>query len=138
MGGEMQKLAQENEQLKAQMQNKQAETMLKAQGGEVDAQFKAQELALKERELALKEQEAMFKAQLAQFQAETDRLTAMNASEGAQDGAQAHESNEGGDSQQTMAAMIAGFQAMLAPKTSVGSMTRMPDGSYQMVKQENI
>jgi hypothetical protein len=36
-----------------------------------------------------------------------------------------------------MAALIAGFQALLAPKTSVGTMVRTPEG-YQMVKQENI
>jgi hypothetical protein len=135
MGGELQRLEQENAQLKQANANKEGDLQIKAQGGQVDAQFKAQELALKERELALKEQEAMFKAQLEQYNAETQRLSAMNSPESAQDGSEARESEKGDTS---TAALIAGFQAMLQPKTSIGSLTRMPDGSYQMVKQENI
>jgi hypothetical protein len=135
MGGELQRLEQENAQLKQANANKEGDLQIKAQGGQIDAQFKAQELALKERELALKEQEAMFKAQLEQYNAETQRLSAMNSPESAQDGSEARESEKG---DQSTAALIAGFQAMLQPKTSVGSLTRMPDGSYQMVKQENI
>jgi hypothetical protein len=138
----LQECAQENEQLKAQMANKQGELQLKAQDGQVNAQLKAEELALKqreqdlkERELSLKEQEAMINASLEQYNAETARIQAMNAPESAQDGSEARESEKG---DQSTAALIAGFQAMLQPKTSIGSLTRMPDGSYQMVKQEGV
>jgi hypothetical protein len=134
-GQQIQQLSQENEQLKAQLQNKQADTQIKAQDSQVSAELKAQELALKERELALKEQEAQFKMAIEQYNAETQRIQAMNAPESAQEAPEARESDKG---DQSTAALIAGFQAMLQPKTSVGVMTRLPDGSYQMTKQENI
>jgi hypothetical protein len=61
-------------------------------------------------------------------------MTAMNDPESAPE---ATKSETGGNDNQSMAALIAGFQALLAPKTSVGTMVRTPEG-YQMVKQENI
>jgi hypothetical protein len=74
MGGELQRLEQENAQLKQANANKDGDLQIKAQSGQIDAQYKAQELELRERELALKEFEAQSKAQSDQFKAETDRM----------------------------------------------------------------
>lgn len=146
MNEEIQRLAQENAQLKLANQNKQADTQIKGQSAEVDAQAKAKELELKERELMLKEraqmldeQEAQAKIAIDTFMAETARLQALNTPEPTQNEPQEREPKE---SNGAMELAIAGLTQVLAnsqaPKQSVGSMTRLPDGSYQMVKQENI
>ena len=146
MNQEIQRLSEENSQLKLANQNKMADTQIKGQTAEVDAQAKAKELELKEREIMLKEraqmldeQEAQAKIAIDTFMAETARLQALNTPETAQNEPQEREPKE---SNGAMELAIAGLTQVLAnsqaPKQSVGSMTRLPDGSYQMVKQENI
>ena len=143
---QLQECAQENVQLKQQVQNKQGELALKARDGQMDSQLKAEELALKQREQELKERELLLKERQAeiqfaldQYEAETARIQALNTPETSQNEPQEREPKE---SNGAMELAIAGLTQVLAnsqaPKQSVGSMTRLPDGSYQMVKQENI
>lgn len=146
-GQQIQQLAQENEQLKAQLQNKQADTAIKAQESQISAELKARELELKERELALKEQQAAFDAQmamadadkrhsemdatgkLAEYQAKTERATAL----GIEVLPEVIEANAVTQMANSVALLV---EQMQQPKTKVGRMVRLPDGSYQMEQQE--
>jgi hypothetical protein len=155
-GQQIQQLAQENEQLQQQLQSKQADLMLKSSESETNAQIKAQELALKERELALKEREQALKEQQAAFEAQMAMAEAENRS------AEVGSSGKIAEYQaQTERAAKLGIEAipgvieaaatakiaesftvlaaqMQTPKTKVGRMVRLPDGSYQMEQVETF
>ncbi len=153
---QLQECAAENEKLKIQLANKQAEIAVKAQDGQVNAQLQAEELEikrreleLKEREQALKEQQAAFEAQIALAEAENRSAEVGSSGKIAEYQAQTERAAKLGIEaipgviEAAATAKIAESFTVLAaqmqtPKTKVGRMVRLPDGSYQMEQVETF
>ena len=82
-------------------------------------------MELKEREIALKEREALAEASVEMFNAETERLQTVGVIDPSEHARQLQEVfNRFADVVNTK------------PKTQVGRIKRLPDGSYEMIKQD--
>lgn len=143
-----QECAQENEQLKTANANKQGELQIKAVEGKTNAELKAAELELKQKELeikaaemalkakevAIKEQEQATSGAVELYKAQTERI----ATTGLESTPEVIEANtKNSEAMEMMAKTMAVFvETMAAPKKTVGTMQRMGDGTYQMVKEE--
>jgi hypothetical protein len=143
-----QECLQENEQLKTANANKQGELQIKAIEGKSNAELKSAEIdlkakelnikeaeiALKAKEISIKEQEQASKETIELYKAQTERIATAGVDSLPE---QIEVNTRNSDSMEMMAKSLAVFvETMSTPKKTIGTMQRMADGTYQMVKEE--